>query len=70
MLAIVDIKAQHPVITGTRLCLQASVAELTCPHCFQPMRITFIETANGYDSIRLLCDDCGIEAEVDRESSR
>ena len=35
---------------------------VSCPVCFRPMRINEIERADGWEIIRLLCDDCGEEA--------
>jgi hypothetical protein len=34
---------------------------LTCPDCFKPMRIVFIEEDDGRERIKFVCDDCGTE---------
>jgi hypothetical protein len=39
---------------------------LTCPNCFQSMRIKTIESADGRDRVTLSCDECRIEATQDK----
>ncbi len=35
---------------------------VTCPYCYRPMRIQFVEVDKGREHIRLVCDDCRTEA--------
>jgi transcription elongation factor Elf1 len=38
---------------------------LTCPNCFQPMRIAHIEVDSGRERVVLACQACNIEATCD-----
>jgi len=42
---------------------------LTCPHCWQAMRIVTVEIADGREQIRLVCDLCKTEATQDQPAS-